>query len=133
MDLLLDAARRARDNARPDYSGFRVGAAIEDSDGNIYPGCNIESASYGLTICAERAALFAAIAHGAQTFRRIVVVADSKGEPTPPCGACRQVMFDFCGPGLEVILADLKGATKIFRLAQLFPEPFHAGLFRTPR
>ena len=133
MDALLEAARQARDNARPEYSGFRVGAAIEDSEGRIFPGCNVESASYGLTICAERAALFAAIAAGAKSFQRIAVVAESKREPTPPCGACRQVMFDFCGPDLEVILADLKGATRTFRLAQLFPEPFHAGLFRDPR
>lgn len=132
MEALLEAALKARDNARPDYSHFAVGAALEDSDGRVWPGCNVESASYGLTICAERTALFTAIANGVRSFRRILVVAESKGEPTPPCGACRQVLYDFCGPELEVILQDLSGRRKSFRLAQLLPEAFHAGMFRDP-
>jgi cytidine deaminase len=132
MEALLAAALQARDNARPDYSLFAVGAALEDSEGRIWPGCNVESASYGLTICAERTALFTAIANGVRSFRRILVVAESKGEPTPPCGACRQVLYDFCGPELEVILQDLKGARKVFLLKQLLPEAFHAAMFRDP-
>lgn len=132
MEALLEAALKARDNARADYSHFAVGAALEDSDGRVWPGCNVESASYGLTICAERTALFTAIANGVRSFRRILVVAESKGEPTPPCGACRQVLYDFCGPELEVILQDLSGRRKSFRLAQLLPEAFHAGMFRDP-
>jgi cytidine deaminase len=101
-----------------------VGAAVEDTDGRIFGGCNVESASYGLTICAERTALFSAIAAGSRTFRRVVVVtgADSL---TPPCGACRQVLWDFCGD-VDITLANLAGSIRTFRLSALFPEPFDA-------
>jgi cytidine deaminase len=124
LDQLLSAATAARENARPEYSQFKVGAAVEDADGRIFGGCNVESASYGLTICAERTALFSAIAAGSRTFRRVVVVtgADSL---TPPCGACRQVLWDFCGD-VEITLANLAGSTRTFRLSALFPEPFDA-------
>ena len=124
LDQLLSAATAARENARPEYSRFKVGAAVEDADGRIFGGCNVESASYGLTICAERTALFSAIAAGSRTFRRVVVVtgADSL---TPPCGACRQVLWDFCGD-VEITLANLAGLTRTFRLSALFPEPFDA-------
>ena len=124
LDQLLSAATAARENARSEYSQFKVGAAVEDADGRIFGGCNVESASYGLTICAERTALFSAIAAGSRTFRRVVVVtgADSL---TPPCGACRQVLWDFCGD-VEITLANLAGSTRTFRLSALFPEPFDA-------
>jgi cytidine deaminase len=124
LDQLLSAAKQARENARPDYSGFKVGAAVEDSEGRIFAGCNVESASYGLTICAERAALFSAVAAGSSAFRRLVVVT-AADKLTPPCGACRQVMWDLCGD-VEVTLANLDGATKTYSLSQLFPEPFDA-------
>jgi cytidine deaminase len=132
MERLIEAALRARDNARPDYSRFYVGAAIEDAAGRIHAGCNVESASYGLTMCAERTALFRAIADGASAFRRLVVVADSAGAPTPPCGACRQVLYDFCGPDLEILLLAIGGARRTFFLRDLLPEPFHAGLLKPP-
>jgi cytidine deaminase len=124
LQALLAAATEARLRARPEYSGFHVGAAIEDADGRIYPGCNIESSSYGLTICGERCALFAAIAAGARAFRRVAVVTDSP-RLTPPCGACRQVLWDFCGD-IEIVLANLEGAIETRRLADLFPDPFDA-------
>lgn len=122
--MLLSAAKQARENARPDYSGFKVGAAVEDSEGRIFAGCNVESASYGLTICAERSALFTAVAAGASAFRRVVVVT-AADKLTPPCGACRQVMWDLCRD-VEVTLANLHGATKTYQLSQLLPEPFDA-------
>lgn len=124
LDHLLAAAKQARENARPDYSGFKVGAAVEDAQGRIFAGCNVESASYGLTICAERSALFSAVAAGASEFRRVVVVT-AADKLTPPCGACRQVMWDLCGD-VEVTLANLDGATKTYQLSQLLPEPFDA-------
>ncbi|HNY39769.1 MAG TPA: cytidine deaminase [Bryobacteraceae bacterium] len=123
-DLLLSAAIEARENARPDFSGFKVGAAVEASDGRIFSGCNVESASYGLTICAERTAIFCAIAAGAKSFRQAVVVT-AADKLTPPCGACRQVLWEFCGD-LEITLANLTGARRVFRLSQLLPEPFDA-------
>ncbi|MBA3973472.1 MAG: cytidine deaminase [Candidatus Solibacter sp.] len=124
LEMLLSAAKQARENARPDYSGFKVGAAVEDSEGRIFAGCNVESASYGLTICAERSALFTAVAAGASAFRRVVVVT-AADKLTPPCGACRQVMWDLCRD-VEVTLANLHGATKTYQLSQLLPEPFDA-------
>ena len=124
IEHLLSAATQARENARPDYSGFKVGAAVESADGRIFGGCNVESASYGLTICAERSALFSAIAAGANSFKRIVVVTAAE-RLTPPCGACRQVLWDFCGD-VEITLASLTGARRSFHLSQLFPEPFDA-------
>ncbi len=124
LDQLLFAATQARENARPDYSGFKVGAAVEDSDGRIFGGCNVESASYGLTICAERTALFSAIAAGSKSFRRVVVV--TAADPlTPPCGACRQVLWEYCGD-VEITLANLSGSTRTLRLSALRPEPFDA-------
>lgn len=123
-DPLLSAAIEAREHARPDFSGFKVGAAVEASDGRIFAGCNVESASYGLTICAERTALFSAIAAGARTFKRVVVVTGAD-KLTPPCGACRQVLWEFCGDA-EITLANLAGARRVFHLSQLLPEPFDA-------
>ncbi len=90
------AARRARRHAHADYSQFRVGAALETADGTIVTGCNIENATYGLTICAERVAMFKALSEGHRRFRRIAVVADTQA-PTPPCGACRQILWEFGG------------------------------------
>jgi len=124
LDPLLPAAFAARENARPDFSGFKVGAAVEDSEGRIFAGCNVESASYGLTICAERTALFTAIAAGAKSFRRMVVVT-AADKLTPPCGACRQVMWELCGD-VPVTLANVQGASRTVQLSALLPEPFDA-------
>jgi cytidine deaminase len=104
------------------YSGFKVGAALEAADGSIVTGCNVENATYGLTICAERVAMFKALADGHRKFVRLAVVADTK-EPTTPCGACRQILWEF-GGDLEVILANLRRETGRHRMADLLPAPF---------
>jgi cytidine deaminase len=124
MDPLIEAAVPARENAHAAFSGFKVGAALEDDSGRIYTGCNVENATYGLTICAERVAVFKAISEGARKFKRIAVVADS-GTLTPPCGACRQILWEFCGD-VELLLANLQGKTESLRLKTLFPRPFDA-------
>ena len=124
MDALIDAALRAREHARAPFSKFKVGAALLDDGGRIYTGCNVENATYGLTVCAERVAVFKAISEGARTFRRIAVAADTP-ILTPPCGACRQILWEFCGD-IEVILTNLQGKTETMRLKDLFPRPFDA-------
>ena len=121
---LLAAARRARRHAHAAYSNFKVGAALETADGTIVTGCNVENATYGLTICAERVAMFKALSEGHRKFTRVAVVADTDA-PTPPCGACRQVLWEF-GGDLEVILANLRRATGRYRLKDLLPLPFDA-------
>jgi cytidine deaminase len=123
---LVRAARAARRRAHAPFSGFRVGAALETIDGAIVTGCNVENASYGLTICAERVAMFKALSEGHRRFRRIVVVADTAA-PTPPCGACRQILWEF-GGDLDVILANLRRVTGRHRLGDLLPHPFDARL-----
>ncbi len=121
-DELVASARVARERALADYSGFKVGAALETADGEIITGCNIENATYGLTICAERVAMFKALSEGHRQFRRIAVVADSNS-PTPPCGPCRQILWEFAGD-IEVVLANLESVTAIHRLSDLLPHPF---------
>ena len=121
---LLEAALKARDQAHAPYSKFHVGAALEEADGRVYTGCNVENASYGLTNCAERTAAFKAVSEGARKFRRIAVAADTS-PLTPPCGACRQVLWEICGD-IEIILVNLKGESESLRLQDLFPRPFHA-------
>jgi cytidine deaminase len=120
-DRLVEAARGAQQQAYCPYSRFRVGAALEAEDGRIFVGCNVENASYGLTTCAERAALFTAVAAGARRFRRVVVVTDSE-PPAPPCGACRQVLAEF---GLELVVESV-GPTqaKQWRIGELLPDAF---------
>ena len=125
-DQLIAAARKARLNAHAIYSGFQVGAALESTDGVIVTGCNIENATYGLTICAERVAVFKAISEGVTKFTRIAIVADTDA-PTPPCGACRQILWEF-GGDLEIILANLTEVKATYRLAQLLPLPFDGRL-----
>ena len=124
MDRLIEAALRVRGHAHAPFSEFEVGAALEGDDGQIYSGCNVENATYGLTICAERVAVFKAISEGARKFRRIAVVADTD-TLTPPCGACRQILWEFCGD-VQVILANLKGKTESLQLKDLLPRPFDA-------
>ena len=121
-DQLVAAARAVREHAVADFSGFKVGAALETADGTIVTGCNIENASYGLTICAERVAIFKALSEGHRKFTRIVVVADTDA-PTPPCGACRQIIWEFCGD-VEVIMANTKAVTAQLRMKDLLPLPF---------
>lgn len=124
MSALIEAARAARENAHAPYSHFRVGAAVEDETGRIFTGCNVENATYGLTLCAERVAVFKGISEGAKRFTRIAVVADT-GRLTPPCGACRQILWEFCGDA-ELTLANLQGLTETMRLSILFPRAFDA-------
>jgi cytidine deaminase len=125
---LIAAARAARDHAHAEYSKFKVGAALETADGTIVTGCNIENATYGLTICAERVAMYKALSEGHRAFRRIAVVAPPHA-PTPPCGPCRQILWEF-GGDIEVILANLKGETGRHRLSELLPQPFDERLLK---
>lgn len=122
MDQLLEAALRARDHAHAPYSKFRVGAALEAEDGTVYTGCNIENASYGLTMCAERVALFKAVSEGARRFVRIAVAADT-ATLTPPCGPCRQLLWEFC-PDAEVVLVNLQAKMETFTTRDLLPRAF---------
>jgi len=125
---LVAAARRARRHARAAYSGFKVGAALETSDGTIITGCNVENATYGLTVCAERVAMFKALSEGHRRFKRVAIVADT-ADPTPPCGACRQILWEF-GGDLEVILANLRRETGRHSLSVLLPLPFDSRLLK---
>ena len=124
MNSLIEAALQVRERAHAPFSKFKVGAALLGEDGQIYTGCNVENATYGLTVCAERVAVFKAVSEGARKFRRIVVAADTN-VLTPPCGACRQILWEFCGD-IEVILTNLQGKTESLRLKDLFPRPFDA-------
>jgi cytidine deaminase len=123
---LIGAATVARRFAHARYSHFRVGAALETADGRIITGCNIENATYGLTLCAERVALVKALSDGHEVFTRVAVVADTD-DLTPPCGPCRQLLWEYCGD-VEILLANLKGATARYRLSELLPLPFDARL-----
>jgi cytidine deaminase len=125
-DPLVVAARQAREHAHAPFSRFKVGAALETADGQIVTGCNVENSTYGLTICAERVAMFKALSEGHRQFARVAVVADT-AEPTPPCGACRQILWEF-GGDLEVILANLTEETGRFSLQELLPLPFDSRL-----
>lgn len=121
-DKLVAAAKAVRENAHAPYSNFRVGAALRAKSGQVYTGCNVENSTYGLTVCAERVAIFKAISEGERGFDAIAVVADTE-TLTPPCGACRQLIWEFCGD-VDIILSNLKGRTEITRTAAIFPRPF---------
>ena len=123
---LIAAARQARRHAVATFSKFKVGAALETADGVVVTGCNIENATYGLTLCAERVAMFKALSEGHRRFVRVAVVADT-ADPTPPCGACRQILWEF-GGDLEVVLANLTEHKGTFRMKDLLPLPFDARL-----
>ena len=125
---LIAAARKAREFAHAEYSHFKVGAALETADGAVITGCNIENATYGLTVCAERVAMFKALSEGHRQFRRIAIVADT-ANPTPPCGACRQVLWEF-GGDLDVILANLTREAGRHHLRDLLPLPFDNRLLK---
>lgn len=126
---LVAAARRARRRAHAPFSRFKVGAALEAADGTVATGCNIENASFGLTMCAERVALLKALSEGHRAFTRIAIVAHTDA-PTPPCGACRQLLWEF-GGDLEVILANARREIGRWRLKDLLPLPFDARLLRS--
>jgi cytidine deaminase len=119
---LIKAALDAREKAYAPYSNFQVGAAVETESGDIYIGCNVESASYGLTVCAERVAIWKGISRGEKRFTRIAVVVDTE-ELTPPCGVCRQIIWEFCGD-VPVILSNLEGKTETIQMSELLPRAF---------
>jgi len=121
-EKLIAAARQAREHAHAPFSEFRVGAAVRTKSGRTFGGCNVENASYGLTICAERVAIFKAISEGEREFDAVAVVTDAD-DLTPPCGACRQIIWEFCGD-VPVILANLKGKIERERSSKLLPRPF---------
>jgi cytidine deaminase len=121
---LIEQALEARTKAHAPYSHFLVGAALESTDGRVFTGCNVENATYGLSVCAERVAVFKAVSEGTSKFQRIAVSADTD-VLTPPCGACRQILWEFCGD-IELTLTNLHGKTETFHLSELFPRPFDA-------
>lgn len=122
---LLDLARRARERAYAPYSHFQVGAALQTKDGRLFLGCNVENAAYGLCNCAERTALFSAIANGCKPgdFSTIAIIADTP-EPVTPCGACRQVLAELCEQNMPVLLANMAGATRSTSVKALLPDGF---------
>jgi cytidine deaminase len=119
---LAKLARRARRRAHAPYSGFRVGAALRTSRGEIVTGCNIENASFGLSLCAERVAVFKAVSEGLRRFDAVAIVADAR-QPTPPCGPCRQILWEFCGD-IWVHMVGSQGRSETVRLSSLLPMPF---------
>ncbi|WP_139313850.1 cytidine deaminase [Alkalihalobacterium alkalinitrilicum] len=123
---LMDEAKSAREKAYVPYSKFPVGAALLSKEGSVYKGCNIENASYGLTNCAERTAIFKAVSEGIHDFTAIAVVADTD-RPVPPCGACRQVLTEFCRAEMPVYLTNLKGDVQEITVGELLPGAFTAG------
>ncbi|MGA8035267.1 MAG: cytidine deaminase [Candidatus Acidiferrales bacterium] len=120
--VLVSAAKQARENAHAPFSNFRVGAAVRAKSGRVFTGCNVENATLGLTVCAERVAIFKAISEGERGFDAIAVVTDVAGL-TPPCGACRQIIWELCGD-VPVVMANLDGKVEVESSAKLLPRPF---------
>jgi cytidine deaminase len=127
-EKLIEAAVKVRENAHAPYSNFKVGAAVETKSGKIFTGCNVENASYGLTVCAERVAIFKAISEGETEFTQIAVVADTPAL-TPPCGACRQIIWEFCGD-VPVIFSNLDGVTETLQMKELLPRAFDTNFLK---
>jgi len=123
MKELIEQSKIARQTAYVPYSKFQVGAALLSEDGKVYHGCNIENSSFGLTNCAERTAIFKAVSEGVKKFQAIAIVADTVG-PCSPCGACRQVISEFCGPDMPVYLTNLNGELLQTTVAELLPGAF---------
>jgi cytidine deaminase len=121
-ERLVAEAFRSRGNAVSHRSGFAVGAAIEAEDGTIFGGCNVENSTYGLTVCAERVAIWKALSEGVRRFRAVAVVTGADS-PTPPCGACRQILWEFAGD-VPVVSVTASGKRKTYRMSELLPEPF---------
>ena len=122
---LIAQATAVRERAHAPFSKFKVGAALETRDGRVFVGCNVENSSYGLSICAERVALFKAISEGVREFSRIAVIADTPaGMPVRPCGACRQVISDLMGAAAEVVMTNLHGDLETALVSELLPAPF---------
>ncbi len=119
---LVESAKRVREMAFAPYSKFKVGSAVITKDGKIFSGCNVESASYGLTVCAERVAIWKAVSEGETEFTAMAVVADTENL-TPPCGVCRQIIWEFCGD-VPITLANLHGEEETVSSKELLPRPF---------
>ena len=119
---MVEAARAVRERAYAPFSKFKVGAAVKTKSGKVYIGCNIESASYGLTVCAERVAIWKAVSEGEREFTNVAVVADTE-ELTPPCGVCRQIIWEFCGD-IPVTFANLNGKTETVQMKEILPRAF---------
>ena len=124
LQPLIEAARQAREQAVAPFSNFRVGAAVKAESGKVYTGCNVESASYGLTVCAERVAIWKALSEGERQFTELAVVADTE-TLTPPCGTCRQIIWEFAR-GATIVFANLAGQSEMFHIADLLPRAFDA-------
>jgi len=124
-ETLIEQAKAVRKHAYIPYSKFAVGAAVLTSTGNVFVGCNIENAAYPVTCCAERVALFSAIAAGEMSFKKIVVVADTD-RPVPPCGTCRQAMSEFFPPETEICLSNLQNNIEMWTMASLLPSSFNS-------
>ena len=124
FQLLIEAAKEARLHSVAPFSNFKVGAAVRTESGKIYTGCNVESASYGLTVCAERVAIWKALSEGDRHFTQLAVVADTE-TLTPPCGTCRQIIWEFAR-GADIVFANLKGDSEVFHIADLLPRAFDA-------
>jgi cytidine deaminase len=128
---LIEAAQNARLRSVAPFSNFLVGAAIKTESGKVYTGCNIESASYGLTVCAERVAIWKALSEGERNFTQLAVVADTESL-TPPCGTCRQIIWEFAR-GAEIVFANLEGQSEVFHVADLLPRAFDARFLKSTR
>ncbi|HWF88427.1 MAG TPA: cytidine deaminase [Pyrinomonadaceae bacterium] len=124
IESLIETAKRAREQAVAPFSNFQVGAAVKTADGRVYTGCNVESASYGLTVCAERVAIWKALSEGERQFTEMAVVADTE-TLTPPCGTCRQIIWEFAR-GARIVFANLEGKSEEFHIADLLPRAFDA-------
>lgn len=123
VDEMIDLAKEARQWAHAPYSNFSVGAALLTSDGRVFTGCNVENSTYGLSMCAERVAIFKAISEGATEIARVVVVTDHENI-APPCGCCRQMIWEFSSGNTEVVLANLSGDVRSYQITELLPEAF---------
>lgn len=122
LEELIESAKKVREKAYAPFSNFLVGAAVRTKDGKIYTGCNVESASYGLTVCAERIAIWKAVSEGEREFEHVSVVTDTE-ELTPPCGTCRQIIWEFCGD-IPVTFSNLKGKTETVMMKEILPRAF---------
>ena len=122
LEELIESAKKVREKAYAPFSNFLVGAAVRTKDGKIYTGCNVESASYGLTVCAERIAIWKAVSEGEREFECVAVVTDTE-DLTPPCGTCRQIIWEFCGD-VPVTFSNLKGKTETVMMKEILPRAF---------
>jgi len=124
IESLIETAKRARQQSVAPFSNFQVGAAVKTAAGKVYTGCNVESASYGLTVCAERVAIWKALSEGERQFTDLAVVADTE-TLTPPCGTCRQIIWEFAR-GARIVFANLEGKSEEFHIGDLLPRAFDA-------